>query len=148
MKRRNLWLSGIGLIMLMVFLASCSRNAQVMGVLVTGDGEPLQKANVELLLATNESGEFEGLVNLEIAYEALTDDSGNFSFSDVQPGNYALSAWWVPGALPESGFLCITPHSEAPEFIGADSLEDCSGMFVIEVEKGQEIDLGDIFVRY
>ena len=148
MKREKLWLSCIGLIMLMLFLTSCSRNAQVVGVLVTDDGEPLQRANVELMLATTESGEFEGIAKLEIAYEARLDDSGAFVFSDVQPGNYVLSAWWVPSGFPKSGILCTTPHSEAPEVIGADIFEDCSGMFVIEVEKGQEIDFGEILVRY
>lgn len=59
MKRRKLWLPVIGLIMLMLFLDSCSRKAKVVGVRVTDDGEPLQKADVELWLAATESGEFE-----------------------------------------------------------------------------------------
>ena len=64
-----------------------------MGDLVTDDGEPLQKANVELWLATTESGEFEGTADIEIASKARTDDSGTFAFKDVQPGYFALSCW-------------------------------------------------------
>jgi len=149
MKREKLWLSVIGLILLMLLMTSCNGNAQVMGVLVTDDGEPLQKVEVDMLcLEPTENDEFEGLANLEVAYEARTDDSGAFAFSDVKPGYYALSSWWVPGALPETGVLCITPHSEVPEFIGTDFSEDCLSWVLIEVEKGQEIDLGEIIFRY
>jgi hypothetical protein len=146
-KREKGLLSVIGLIMVVLLLTSCSSNAQVEGVLVTYDGEPLQKWKVELWLATTESGEFEGPADLEFAYEAHPEDSGAFAFTEVQPGNYALNLWWLPGAIEKHGLLCITPDSEAPEVISADIFEDCSAMFVIEVEKGQEIDLGEILVR-
>ena len=148
MKREKLWLSCIGLIIVMLFIASCSRNAQVVGVLVTDDGEPLQKWKVELWRATTESGEFEGPADLEFAYEGRLEDSGAFAFTEVQPGYYSLNLWWLPGPIEKHGLLCITPDSEAPEVIGEDIAEDCSGIFMIQIEKGQEIDLGEILVRH
>jgi len=149
MKKREYWLTVVGLITLILFLTSCSRKTQVVGILVTDGGEPLQNAAVELLLVTTESGKFEGTANIEIAHKAQTDDSGAFTFMDVQPGNYVLSCWVVPSGFPETGFLCITPYSNSPAVIGEDDfIEDCSAMFVIEVEKGQVIDLGEVLVNF
>lgn len=148
MKRRVFGWVVASSITWILLLASCSSRTQVGGVLLNDAGEPLPMANVELMLVTTANGQSEGIANLEIAQKLQTDEKGVFKFEDVQPGNYALSIWVVTTGFPEAGYLCITPQRDSPAVIGQEDFNlNCSGLFVIEVESGQDVDLGDIVVK-
>ena len=126
MRRRRLC-SVIGLVAVMFLLAGCSRNGRVTGVLVDQDGQPVG-AQMALFRAT-EGGESEGEGRLEVAHQASTDSSGAFELEDVEPGNYVL------GYLDRNGR------------VGFMMTDDGTAMFVIEVEAGQRVDLGQVLAQ-
>lgn len=148
MKRGKFGLVAASLMTGLFVLVSCSRSTEVAGVLLTEAGEPVPSANVELMHVITESGQSEGIANLEIVQKIQTDEKGAFKFKDVQAGNYALSIWVVTTGFPEAGYLCITQDDDSPAVIGQEDFSlDCTGLFVIEVESGQDVDLGEIVVK-
>lgn len=148
MKRVKFWLVAASLMTGLLVLVGCSRSTEVAGVLLTETGEPIPSANVELMLVITESGQSEGIANLEIVQKIQTNEQGAFKFKDVQAGNYALSIWVVTTGFPEAGYLCKTQDGDSPVVIGQEDFSlDCTGLFVIEVENGQDIHLGDLVVK-
>jgi hypothetical protein len=103
----------------------------IKGALVEGNGQPVQGVIIMLgrVSQTACPTEVSGWVQVENPPpEAKTDDKGAFSFNDVQPGCYLLSA----------RLSTLAPSA---------TLKDQAGNAYFNLPAGQTVDIGNILVK-
>ncbi len=121
------------LILTTSFLAACgarSTTGKIEGrIFLSGTNEPISNAKVTLLSSSKQK------------IETMTDDKGNYSFAEVIPDKYGLSATWISnctqfGASEQDGWLVVVDNKknilvatkEALEITAGDTIEKNFGL--------------------
>lgn len=116
------------LILITSFLAACgarSTTGKIEGRIFRSDtNEPISNARVTLLSSSKQE------------IETMTDNKGNYSFAEVIPGKYGLSATWISnctkvGAIEQDGWFVVVDNKkniliatkEALEITAGDTIE-------------------------